>query len=109
MGQPQTKYDFWEGIGKFIMGAAYIAIGIMAKLAIDSKEQKLTRTQLWAKISISFTIGFCSFMACSASGHIKWAGVVTPISTMLGETISIYIFTHINQWMDWFSDKFKKK
>ena len=108
-----TKTTIWQEIGqaipKFMMAGAYIAIGLVAKFAIDSRDQKLTRTQLLGKGSISFMVGFISFVACRASGHIEWAGVVTPASTMLGETIAVYIFSHLTGWLDWLTEKLKKK
>ena len=108
-----TKTTIWQdvvqAIPKFMMAAAYIAIGLIAKFAIDSRTQKLTKTQLWGKGSISFLVGFISFMTCKALGKIEWAGVVTPASTMLGETIAVYIFTHITGWMDWLTEKLQKK
>ena len=51
MGDHKTQTPEWVSLlGKFLMAAAYIAIGIMAKLAIDSRNQKLTRTQIIIKI-----------------------------------------------------------
>lgn len=106
--QPNTRYDFWETVGKVLMAAGYITLGVIAKLAIDSRQVKLTRWQIIFKIAIMLPIGFCSFMACYATNRVLWAGVVTPISTMLGEPVALWILNNVNGWLDWFSAKIKK-
>lgn len=110
MGDPKTQSQEWgQLIGKILLAAAYIAIGMIAKLAIDSRQQKLTRWQILFKVAIMFFTGFVSFVACDASGHIKWAGVITPVATMLGETLALYILNNVQSWLDWATAKFKKK
>lgn len=110
MGDPKTQnQEFWPLVGKVLMAGAYIAIGMIAKLAIDSRQEKLSKWQIIFKVCIMFFAGFVSFVACDASGHIKWAGVVTPIATMLGETLAMYILNNVQSWLELITTKLKKK
>lgn len=110
MGDPKTQANHVVGIliGKVLMGASFILIGMIAKIAIDSSQQRLTKAQIRFKVSVMFLIGFVSFVACEAGGIIKWAGVVTPLATMLGETLAFYILNNAKSWLDWLSKKVKK-
>ncbi len=108
MGDTKTN-DFWQTVGKFAMAVGYISLGVIAKLAIDSREVKLTTGQIVFKICIMLPMGFCSFMACFATNRVMWAGVVTPITTMLGEPIALWILKNVNSWLDWFDNKLKNK
>lgn len=96
-------------IGKILMGAALITIGMLAKIAIDSNQQKLTTKQIAFKAAIMFAIGFVSFVICDVSGYYKWAAAITPIATMCGENIALWILNNVKTWLDKLNEYFGKK
>lgn len=100
MGDPHTttyQQEMIQAIGKWLMYAAYMLLGIMAKLAVDSKAQKLTRRAIIIKVCLSIFAGAVATSFCEKFGYQKAIGIVVPTSTLLGETIIVYVMTNWKQ------------
>lgn len=110
MGNPQTT--FWEevtqGIGKALIWVAYITIGVIAKLAFDSKTNKLTRRQIAIKVALSVCAGALVSIGCNSWGFEKWGMVIVPTSTLIGEGLFGYIMSHWEMIADKFLSIFMK-
>ena len=74
MGDPQTT--FWQEVGQFFGKAAvwvgyaiYISIGVLAKLALDSRSNKLTKKQIVIKSVLSIFAGYLAAVICEYYGY----------------------------------------
>lgn len=88
------KSEIGQFLGKALMAVAYIAIGVCAKLAVDSRNKDLNWKQVVIKSALSIFCGFVAFVICSNTGNTKWGGVVVPVTTLLGESLVIYVMTN---------------
>lgn len=93
MGNPQATVwqEITQGIGKFLMWMAYILIGVVAKLAFDSKSHKLSRKELVIKFFLSTTVGVVTALSCNALGAVKTGIILVPVMTLIGESLIGYI------------------
>ena len=97
MGQ-QNEPTFWQeimqGAGKFITWFAYISIGVLAKLAFDSRNAKLTKKNIIVKTVLSIFCGFIAAQVCENFGYDSYIGIISPVATLLGESIIVYVMTN---------------
>jgi hypothetical protein len=109
MGDPQN-HTWWEEIiqafGKGIVWFFYITIGVLAKLAFDSRNNKLTRKQIIVKSVLSIFCGYLSAVLCENFNYTQWAKIVVPVSTLLGEGIVLYIMTNWKKFVNKFLPPF---
>ncbi len=112
MGDPKTEgKDLVEGLAKAMMWLAYMAIGVIGKLAFDSRNSILTSRAIIVKSVLSVTVGAMSGLACEALGHESWEKLVIPVSTLLGESLLVYLMTKwkvaLEKYIPWLKDKKK--
>lgn len=111
MGDPQTT--FWHEISQFFGKAAlwvgYITLGVMAKLAFDSRTNRLSRRQIIIKAVLSIFAGYLAAVCCEAFGYSSLGKIIVPVSTLCGEGIVVYIMTNWDKWMDHVLPKWMKK
>ena len=112
MGDPKITLweEFQQGFLKALIWLGYISIGVMAKLAFDSRTQTLTRRQVIVKTVLSIFVGYLSAYICEKTGHVKFIGVVVPVCTLLGEAIVLYLMNNWKQIANkilpaWFQNK----
>lgn len=108
MGEPQTKYEVGQLIGKAMMWLAYAAIGVIGKLAFDSNNTKLTKRKIFIKSVLSIVVGIISGLACEAMNEPKWEKFVIPVATLLGESITLYFMTDFKDILERFLPSSKK-
>jgi len=114
MGDP--KITIWEelsqGFSKALIWLSYISIGVMAKLAFDSRLHTLTKKQIIIKTVLSVFVGYIAAVICETAHYTSWIKIVAPVSTLLGESIVVYTMTNWRQWANdflpkWFRPKIK--
>lgn len=96
--QPTTWQEIVQGLTKGLVWLGYISIGVMAKLAFDSRKAQLTKKQIVVKSILSIFTGYLAAVLCEQYGYIQWAKVIVPVSTLLGEGIVMYIMTNWKKW-----------
>lgn len=110
MGDP--KQTLWEeitqGLGKILMFLAYISIGVIAKIAFDSRSNKLTWKQIGIKSILSICAGAIASVLCQKWGFEKWAMLIVPVSTLIGEGLFGYVIGHWELVADKFLSMFVK-
>lgn len=98
-----SKITFWQeitqGLGKGLVWLGYISIGVIAKLAFDSRANQLTRRQIIVKSVLSMFAGYVAAVVCENTGKGHWIKVVAPVATLLGESIVLYIMTNWKKWV----------
>ena len=116
MGDPKITVwqEFQQGLLKALIWLGYISIGVMAKLAFDSRTQTLTRRQVIVKTVLSIFVGYLSAYICEQTGHLKFIGVIVPVCTLLGEAIVLYAMHNWRQIANkvlpaWFQEKKQKQ
>lgn len=99
MGDP--KITLWEELGqglqKIIIWMAYISIGVVTKIAVDSRANSLTWRQIFVKSVLSIFAGVMAAVFCENTGYVKWAKLIVPVSTLLGEAIVLYLMHNWKQ------------
>jgi len=111
MGDPQTKFEFGQFLGKALMWLAYAAIGVIGKIAFDSNNSKLSKKKIFVKSVLSIVVGIISGLACEALNEPRWEKFVIPVATLLGESIVLYFMTDFKDILERFlpaSKKYKK-
>lgn len=110
MGDKGIINEVLQGLEKALVWVAYIAVGVLAKLAFDSRNEHLTRRQIVIKVVLSIFAGYMASIACDAFNYQKFAGLVVPVVTLLGEGVIVHIMkywrTYAVRFLPWF---FKKK
>lgn len=86
--------EFTQGMIKAAIWFGYITIGVVAKLAFDSRNNVLSRKDIIIKTVFSIFIGYLSAYICEKTGNLRWIGVIVPVSTLLGEGIVLYIMSN---------------
>lgn len=110
MGEPtNTAGENGQLIGKFLAWLGYIALGIMAKLAIDSRTAKLGWRQIVIKVMLSLFAGALACFTCEAFHYMRMAPIVVPVATLLGEAIALYIITNWSYWVEKYFPWLKRK
>lgn len=89
--QPAT--EIWQGLGKIATWVILILLSVMAKLAADSRVQRLTKRDIVIKTVLSIFVGVVAAIICE-SLRTKWGKVIVPVSTLLGESVIVYVMTN---------------
>lgn len=101
MGDPQTTT--WQEIGQFLGKAVvwlgYITIGVLAKLALDSRVNKLTRKEIVIKSVLSIFAGYLAAVLCEYYGYKDLGKIIVPVSTLLGESLVVYFITNWRKFL----------
>lgn len=112
MGDPKTTNEGQElvqWLAKAAMWLGYMAIGVIGKLAFDSRNSVLTSRAIILKSILSVTVGAMSGLACEALGHESWEKLIIPVSTLLGESFLVYMMTKwkvaLEKYLPWLKDK----
>lgn len=118
MGNPQTWWqqsfqEIIQFLSKILVFVWYITVGVVIKIALDSRTQKLTKRQIWIKVAISVAMGYLSLQVCVLFRYLQLAGLIVPICTLLGESIAIWLMANWENIMTkffpgWFSSIFYK-
>lgn len=94
----QNEPTFWnemiQGMSKFLTWLAYISIGVSAKLAFDSRSAKLSKKDIVVKTVLSIFCGFIAAQICEQTGYTSYIGWISPVATLLGESIIVYVMTN---------------
>lgn len=83
-----------QGLGKGLIWFFYITLGVLAKLAFDSRSNVLTRKQIIVKSVLSIFCGYIAAVLCENLNYGNWAKVVVPVSTLMGEAIVMYVMSN---------------
>lgn len=89
----QQAAEIWQGLGKAITTILLILLSVMAKLAADSRIQRLTRRDIIIKTVLSVFVGALASIICEVL-KTKWGRVVVPVCTLLGESMVVYVMTN---------------
>lgn len=93
-----TKTTLWneivQGVGKGLVWIAYISIGVIAKLAFDSRSNKLTTRQIIIKTVLSIFVGVLAAIVCENLHYDMWGKVIVPVSTLIGEGVIVYVMSN---------------
>lgn len=92
--EANTWSEIMQGLGKGLAWLFYIIMGVMAKLAFDSRVTVLTRQQIIVKTVLSVFVGYLAAAICEWRGYTELAKVVVPVFTLLGESLVSYFMTH---------------
>lgn len=105
----EKQPDLIQGLAKVAMWISYMAIGVIGKLAFDSRNSVLTARAIILKSVLSVTVGAMSGLACEAFNHAAWEKLIIPVSTLLGESLLVYVMTKwklvIEKYIPWLKDK----
>jgi len=103
MGDTQNS-NFWseiiQGLGKGLVWLGYICIGVMAKLAFDSRSNTLTKKEVIVKSILSIFCGYIAAVSCENMNYAGWAKIIVPVSTLLGEGLVMWIMTNWKQFLN---------
>lgn len=99
------KPEWAQGLAKAALWLTYISIGVIAKLAFDSRNDQLTRKAIAIKSILSIFVGYISCVTCENLGYSNWIKFVCPVTTLLGESLLIWAMTN---WYDVLSRYFPK-
>lgn len=104
MADPQHSVwqEITQGLGKGLIWVGYITLGVMAKLAFDSRNERLTKKQIVVKSVLSIFCGYLAAVVCENTHYSNWAKVIVPVSTLLGEGLVLYIMTNWRRFIDKF-------
>lgn len=111
MGDPKTNegQEVVQWLAKAAMWLAYMAIGVIGKIAFDSRNSILTSRAIIVKSILSVTVGAMSGLACEMMHHESWEKLIIPVSTLLGESILVYFMTKwkfvLEKYIPWLKDK----
>lgn len=98
MGDSTSSHKAWDEISqwvaKFLVWSFYIMIGIVAKLAFDSRTHPLTKRQIIIKTVLSVFVGFLASVLCENYGAEKWGKVIVPVATLVGEGLLVYMMSN---------------
>lgn len=100
MGDPQNStwwQEILQGLAKGLIWFFYISIGVIAKLAFDSRTTQLTKKQIIVKSVLSIFCGYVAAVVCENMNYKEWGKVIIPVATLLGEGIVMYI---MNNWKE---------
>lgn len=116
MGEPKQTVvqEFMQFIEKGLTWLIYIAIGVMAKLAFDSRSSQLSRRQIIVKAVLSIFVGYMAAVVCEIYHYNRWAKLAVPVATLLGEGIVVYLMSNWKTMLSkimpaWFITKTDKK
>lgn len=98
--QPTTWQEIIQGLSKALVWLVYISIGVLAKLAFDSRKTQLSKKEIIVKSVLSIFCGYIAAVACEQFGYENWAKLVVPVSTLLGEGIVMYVMTNWRKWLN---------
>lgn len=74
-----------------------LSIGMVAKIAIESRARRLTKRDVFIKIILSFFVGYLAGKYLQDHGmenKIKW---VVPLATLAGESIVLWVMVNSNK------------
>jgi hypothetical protein len=96
MADPQQSVwqEIMQGLSKGLIWIAYISIGVLAKLAFDSRNQVLTKKEIVVKSILSIFCGYLAAVICEHTNHSNFAKIIVPVSTLLGEGLILYFMTN---------------
>lgn len=114
MGDPKAQgTDIVQALAKAMMWLGYMAVGVIGKLAFDSRNSILTARGIILKTILSVAVGIMSGLACEALGHEAWEKLIIPVSTLLGESLLVYVMvkwkTALEKFLPWLKDKRENK
>lgn len=85
-----------------------LLIGVVAKLAIDSKAKKLTRKDIVIKTVLGCFVGYvvCKWLEShEREAEIK---IYVPVATLLGESLVMWLIQNTGQILNALLEKVKK-
>ena len=95
MDDPQR---IWQEINLFITKAlgwlVWIIMGVAAKIAVDSRTERLSRRKIIIKAVLSIFVGALAAVICENKGYEDWGKVIVPVCTLIGEGVVVYIMTN---------------
>lgn len=95
MGDTKQQAQEWsQGLAKAAIWLFYITVGVVAKLAFDSRNSKLTWKAIAIKSILSIFVGFIAAIFCENFGYRDWGKVIVPVSTLLGEALIVWAMTN---------------
>lgn len=96
MGDTHTQFwqEIWQGVSKALVWLWYITIGVVVKIALDTRTEKLTLKKIFIKVVFSVFVGWLATIICIKFGYIKVAGIVVPVATLMGESLVLYFMAN---------------
>jgi len=96
MGNPQTTLwqEVTQGLAKIFIWCAYILLGVLTKIAFDSRVQRLTTKQIAVKVTLSIFAGVIAATICENTGNQRWGKVIVPVATLIGEGLTGYVMAN---------------
>lgn len=94
MGDKGFINEITQGLEKALVWILYITAGVLAKLAFDSRNEQLTKKQIVVKVALSIFAGYMASVACETFNYQKFAGLVVPVVTLLGEGVIVHLMKH---------------
>jgi hypothetical protein len=105
----EPKDEVTNFLAKVAMWIGLMGIGIIGKIAFDSRNSMLSSREIILKSILSVVMGTMSGLACEALGHESWEKLVIPICTLLGESLLVYVMIKwkvvIEKFLPWLKDK----
>jgi len=86
-----------------------LVIGVTGKLAIDSKNKKLTTKDIIIKVVLSIFVGYIVGSYLESHGMEKDMKIYVPVSTLLGESVVGWIIQNANKILNVVLDSLKSK
>ena len=102
MGDPHST--FWQEIeiafSKALGFLIWIAMGVAAKLALESRTKKLSWKEIISIVVISVFSGYLTAVILEKYGYDDWNKIIVPVSTLLGQSLMNYIMTNWERWAE---------
>lgn len=90
----QQKSEIAQAVAKWLGYFFYITLGVMAKLAFDSRVNTLSKKQVVIKAVLSIFVGILAANLCEFGHYEKASKIIVPTATILGESIISYLMTN---------------
>lgn len=82
-----------------------LSIGMVAKIAIESRSRKLTKRDVFIKIVISFFVGYSVGKYLQDHGMESKITWVVPLATLAGESIVLWVMVNSNKIFSFIAKK----
>lgn len=99
----QILAQFFQFILKNSALLVALSIGMVAKIAIDSRARKLTKRDIFIKIILSSFVGYSVgryLQDHNMASKVVW---VVPLATLTGESLILWIMVNFNKILSYFA------
>lgn len=85
MDDPKPQ-EWWQGIGKFLLFAVFICIGVVVSVAMEAQQVVMSRKKVILRVIFSICAGIIASFACVGFKlNNGFSAVIVPCATIVGQ------------------------